>query len=258
MSKLGMNTDTANDVANSIAGMAAGLAFIEQEVRLARAVSLNPINYLLQPGASVLAPASIGIAASASADIANVRQTLDYLVLKLRQEAMQQDQVSNSLLTTDPGWFAQAPTATRPDEIGIFEQEFAALADIAFVGSLVLLGRDLIDAADHWWKNLPSSVKSGMKVALRGGKFIPFVGVGFSAVSLVAEWDNENVWGNWRNGIGLGIDVASAVATVLLVPPLTPVGAVVEAGLLGLGIAWDVMDLAWDTHDEGMWQWPWE
>jgi hypothetical protein len=258
VSKLGMNTETANDVANSIAGMAAGLAFIEQEVRLARAMSMNPINYLLQPGAGVLAPASIGIAASASADIANVRQTLDYLVLKLRQEATQQFQVSNSLLVTDPGWFAQAPTAVRPDEIGIFEQELDALGIVAFWGGLVLLGRDVVDAVDSWVKNLPPDVKTGLKVVLRGGKFIPFVGVGFSAISLVAEWDNENVWGNWRNGIGLGIDVASAVATVLLVPPLTPVGAVVEAGLLGLGIAWDVMDLAWDTHDEGMWQWPWE
>lgn len=258
MSLLGMNTETANDVATSIAGMATGLAFIEQEVRLARVMSLNPINYLLQPGSSVLAPASITIAASASADIANVRQTLDYLVLKLQQEANQQNQVSNSLLVTDPGWFAQAPTATRPDEIGIFEQELDALGLIAFVGGLVLTGRDLIDALVSWCKKLPAPVRTALEVVLRGGKFIPFVGVGFSAISLVAEWDNENVWGNWRNGIGLGIDIASAAAAVLLIPPLTPVGAAVEAGLLGLGIAWDVMDFAWDMHDEGKWQWPWE
>lgn len=256
--KLGMNVDLATQVTQSINGLSSGLGMIEQQVYLARSMSLNPLNFALNPGALILAPASITMAASASADLANVRQTLEYLVLKLSQEATQQAQVSNSLHPTDPGWFAQAPTARKPDEIPIFQQEWNAFLGVVNIGGNVLLARDLVEAADRWWKDIPKPVKTGIDVVLRGGKFIPWVGAGFSAITLVTEWDNDNAWGNWRNGIGLALDAASVVALVTLVPPLTPAGVVIEGALLGVGLAWDVMDIAWDLHDDGVWSWPWE
>jgi|SRR5690554_229554 len=248
--KLGMNVDLANQVAASISGHSSGLGLIEQQLYLARSMSLNPLNFALNPGALILAPASITMAASASADLANVRQTLDYLVLKLSQEATQQAQVSNSLDPTDAGWFAPGPTANRPDAIGVFENEWDAFGIFVNVGNYVLLGKDLLDVAGQaitkWWDNAPKWVTTGADIAMKGGKFLPFVGTAFSVTGVFTDWDDDNVWGNTRNIIGASLDVLSVVT---LIPPLTPAAPVFAAA----GLVWDVVDTVWDVFDDPWW-----
>jgi len=257
--RIGMNTTVASGVVSSISGQAMGLEGIEQEVTAARLTSMNPLAYALSPGSLILAPFSITIAASAAADLANVRASLSYLVQTLSQEISQQQATSNSLSSADPGWFPSrvGPSGTAPDDIGIFERELEIINTIANAGNLILLARDGIEAAKTWLKLHPK-IMDVAEIVLKGGKFIPIAGVLFSAISLAVEWDSENVWGNWRNGIGLALDGASVVAAVMLVPPLTPVGAVLSGVLLGVGIAWDITDILWDKHDEGKWAWPWE
>jgi len=256
--KLGMNTTTADSVAATVASLGVGLEAINEEVRLARLVSLNPLDFMLNPGALILTPASIGIAMSVSADITNASAQLDYLVEKLRQEATQQNQVSNSLVSTDPGWFAPGPTAKKPEDVTAFDEAIDVFGIFSKISDYVGIVGGVFDAVDTWWKNLPPGVTKVVKAVTKVGKFIPFVGIGFSITSTVLDWDNDNVWGNVRNIIGVGLDAASIVAAVTLVPPLTPVGAVIEGTLLGVGLAWDVMDVAWDAHDDGDWKWPWE
>jgi len=243
---LGMNTETANDVASTIAGMATGLASIEQEVRLARMMSLNPVSYLLQPGSTVLSPASIAIAASASVDIANVRQSLDYLVLKLRQESIQQDRVSNSLTPADPGWFAPGPTATRPADLTLLD-EIAPGIEIA---NWILLVEGFVssasDAFDKWWTAMPSWAQGVVSYADNVGKFVPFVGAPIGWVSVGVEWDDDYVWGNTRNIIGASI---GTLELICLIPPLTPAAPIVGA----VGLVWDVFDTVWDLGDDFWW-----
>ena len=258
-SRIGMNTGLAGNVVSSISGQSVGLEGIEQQVTAARLASLNPLSYAMNPGSLILAPWSITIAASAATDLANVRASLEYLVQKLSQEITQQQQTSGSLTSADPGWFSSqnGPTATAPDEIGLFEREIQIIGNAADIGGKILILRDIIEATDKYL-TLNPKLKIGIDIVLKGGKFIPWVGAGFSAIGLVTEWDSKNVWGNWRNGIGLAFDVASIAAIPLLVPPLTPAGAVIEGVLVFGGIAWDVMDVAWDAHDDGFWTWPWE
>jgi hypothetical protein len=101
---LGMNPEEARQVAASVRSLAGGLQNIENQVWKARAMSLNPWNYVLDPGSLILAPFSIAIAASASADIAAARTSLEFLLSKLGLEATQQENVSNSLSYADPAW----------------------------------------------------------------------------------------------------------------------------------------------------------
>jgi hypothetical protein len=246
MSRLGMNTELANEVAGTVSGLASGLALIEQEVRLARAVSINPLTYMLNPGAMILAPASIGLAASVNVDIANVRQTLEYLVLKLRQEAVQQDQVSNSLTPADPGWFAPGPTARRPEDLTLLD-EFAPGIDIAnwilFVEGFISTAGDVFD---KWWTSMPPWAQNVVKYADNVGKWVPFVGAPIGWVSVAAEWDDDYVWGNTRNIIGASIGTLELIA---LIPPLTPAAPIVGA----VGLVWDVFDTVWDLGDDFWW-----
>ena len=256
--KLGMNTSIAESVATTVSSLGTGLDAIDQEVRLARLMSLNPLNYMLNPGALVLTPVSIGIAMSASADITNARAQLEYLVEKLRQEATQQFQVSNSLVSTDPGWFAPGPNAQKPKDVGPFDEAIDLFGPFAKISDIVGIIGGAFEAVDLWWKGLPPGVTKVIKTVTKVGKFIPFVGIAFSLGSTILDWDNDNVWGNVRNIIGVGLDAASIVAAVTLIPPLTPAGVVIEGALLGVGLAWDVMDFAWDAHDDGDWKFPWE
>lgn len=246
MSKLGMNTELANEVAGSVSGLASGLALIEQEVRLARAVSINPLTYMLNPGAMILAPASIGIAASVNVDIANVRQTLEYLVLKLRQEAVQQDQVSNSLTPSDPGWFAPGPTARRPEDLTLLD-EFAPFIDVA---NWILLVEGFIsnagEAFGRWWTAMPPWAQNVVKYSDNFGKLVPFAGAPIGWISVATEWDDDNAWGNTRNIIGASIGTAELIC---LIPPLTPAAPIVGA----VGLAWDVFDTVWDLGDDFWW-----
>lgn len=244
--KLGMNTELAVEVANSVAGLSTGLASVEDQLRLARLMSLNPLNYLLNPGASILAPASITIAASAAADIANARNMLDYLVLKLRQEAVQQNQVSNSLTPLDPGWFAQAPTAQRPEEIDLLDM-FDPFRQVL---TWTVRIRNLVDAGlqglSKWWSKAPDWLKTGAKISGKAGKFVPFVGAPLGWVNVAADWDDDNAWGNTRNIIGATLGTAEVIC---LIPPLTPAAPIVA----GVGLAWDVFDTVWDIGDEFWW-----
>ena len=246
MAMLGMNTGLAFGVADTVAGLSTGLATIEQEVRLARLISLNPLNYMLNPGAGILAPVSIGVAASASVDIANVRQTLEYLVLKLRQEAQQQNDVSNSLTPADPGWFAPGPTAKRPEDFDLLD-ELAPGIDIA---SWILLAEGIVsttlEALDKWWAGVPDWVKKSAKFADNAGKLIPFVGAPVGWISVATEWDDDYVWGNVRNIIGASLGTAELIC---LIPPLTPAAPIVGA----VGLVWDVFDTVWDLGDEFWW-----
>lgn len=246
MSRLGMNTELATEVAGVVSGLSAGLESVDAQVRLARVVSANPLSYMLNPGAMILAPASIGLAASVSVDIANVRQTLDYLVLKLRQEALQQEQVSNSLDRTDPGWFAQAPTAQRPEDLTLLD-EFAPFLDVAnWVLYLEGIVGNAGEAFDRWWTSMPPWARGVVSYADNVGKWVPFVGAPIGWVSVVAEWDDDNVWGNTRNIIGASI---GTLEVICLIPPLTPAAPVVGA----VGLVWDTVDLVWDLGDEFWW-----
>lgn len=256
--KLGMDTELAIEVVRSVQGYADALGYIEDEVRLARVMSLNPLNFALNPGAMVLAPSSIIMAASVSADLTNVRNTLDYLRLKLAQEALQQSQVSNSLLTTDPGWFAQVPNAEKPEEVSIFDEALEGLGIVATVIEKAGLFVNILKTIDHWWDALPPGWKSVIKVVERGGKFVPILGFVASLASTILEWDPDNVWGNTRNVIGTVLEAGEVVAAFALIPPLTPAGAILEGVLTTANVAWNVMDIAWDLHDEDVWNWPWE
>jgi hypothetical protein len=246
LSKLGMNTELAFEVAGTVSGLASGLAAVEQEVRLARTISLNPLPYMLSPGAVIFAPASIGLAASVSVDLANVRQTLDYLVQKLHQEAFQQNQVSHSLTPADAGWFAPGPTARRPEDLTLLD-EFAPFVDIAswatFVEGFVSTAGDIFD---KWWKDMPPWARHVVGYADNVGKWVPFVGAPIGWASVATEWDDDYVWGNTRNIIGASI---GTIELICLIPPLTPAAPIVGA----VGLVWDVFDTVWDLGDDFWW-----
>lgn len=245
--RFGMNTSVARDAMNSISGLSGGLAHLEAEIGLAESMSLNPLNFALNPGALILAPTSIAIAESAKNDLANVQQTLQYLMLRLSQEIAQQEQVSNSLFTTDPGWFAAAPTAKRPDEIEMKDTAYAIFIKIT---NYVLLAQDAIrtafEAAEKWWKHAPAWVKVGADIGKRAGKFIPFAGLAFSTAAIFTDWDDDYVWGNTRNIVAASLD---ALTIISLIPPLTVATPVIEV----ISLAWDAMDTIWDLGDENNW-----
>jgi hypothetical protein len=101
---LGMNPDEVRTTLNRVRALAGGLQTIENKVWKARAMSLNPWNYALDPGSLILAPYSIVVAASASGDIASVRNSLAFLLGKLDHEITQQVLVSQTLSSKDYGW----------------------------------------------------------------------------------------------------------------------------------------------------------
>ena len=55
------------------------------------------------------------------------------------------------------------------------------------------------------YRNAPPWAQDIARWSGRGGKFVPGVGVIAAGVSLAIEWDPDNVWGNWRNGISFGL-----------------------------------------------------
>jgi hypothetical protein len=111
---LGMNATLAEGVVAALSGQAGSLGYIEAQVNLARVQSLNPASFGILPGLLVINPASLHLAASASADLANARAMVEYLVTVLSQEVAQQRGVSDSLTPADAGWFVRGPSAVRP------------------------------------------------------------------------------------------------------------------------------------------------
>lgn len=83
---------------------------------------------------------------------------------------------------------------------------------------------------------------------LRGGRFLPGLGLIASLGSTLLEWDNNNVWGNVRNVIGAGIG-----AVVLVAPALGLPGTATAAVAATVGIAWNGMDLVWDVGETYVW-----
>jgi len=253
---IGMDPTAAQNAAINVSSLSAGLALVENQVRLARLMSLNPLNYVLDPGALIIAPQSIQTAAEASADIASVRQTLEYLTTLLGQEAAQQLQVSNSLRTTDPGWFAQPPTATKPDDIDPWEQEWSLWQDVTTWANYAGTAWGLVESAwkgieagaKKWLDDIPPWVTKGADIFSKAGKFVPWGGAVFGVSAIFTEWDNDNPWGNTRNIIGGVLGVAEVVC---LIPPLTPAAPVVAA----VGLVWDVFDTGWDWFGDGDTPW---
>lgn len=246
MPRLGMNVDLGTEVADSVAGLSAAISVIEQEVRLARLVSLNPLGFGLVPGMPVLNPGSIVLAGQVNVDLANARQMLDHLAEVLRQEARQQWQVSNTLTPADPGWFAPGPTAKRPEDVTLLD-EFMPAIDIAnwilyLEGYIGTAG----DVFEKWWKDMPPWAKGIVKYGDNVGKWVPFVGAPIGWVSVYTEWDDDYVWGNTRNIIGASIGTAELIC---LIPPLTPAAPIVGA----VGLLWDTVDLVWDLGDDFWW-----
>ncbi|MFB2557062.1 RHS repeat-associated core domain-containing protein [Herbiconiux liangxiaofengii] len=130
------------------------------------------------------------------------------------------------------------------------------LRDAAIVGfnSLVELGKI--------WATAPRSIKNFATSVSRLGKFIPVAGAVFAGVNMGLEWDDQNTWGNTRNGIGFGIasvEVGSGLLTPLVLAPSPALatigvgaGAVASASSIA-GIAWDSLDLVWDWGEEYAW-----
>lgn len=245
---LGMNTDKARDVSSSVAGYAEALSFVETQLDMARLASLNPINFF-SPGALILSPVSITVAASAAADLANARATLAYLATRLAQEATQQDQVSNSLLVTDPGWFAQAPNAKKPTVITLGDQLWDDFGSLINISSYILMiegaFETVSDIFEKWWKEA-SWAQDVIKWGTSLGKWVPYVGMPIAWIGVATDWDEDYVWGNTRNVIGAVIATAEVVT---LIPPLTPASPVIGA----VGLVWDIFDTVWDLGDEFWW-----
>ena len=248
--RIGMNTATAHSVVNSVGGYSMALSAVQFEIQMARAMSMNPVSYSIDPGALLLSPISIVMAESAATDLANVKASLDYLMTKLSQEIMQQEDVSYSLTESDCGWYAQPPTVKKPNEQQMFGVDWNALAPLVDIGNKISFIHDWIELGEKTL-NLPKPVMTALKWVVKGGKFIPFAGVAFSGAAIFTEWDDDNVWGNTRNFIGFGIDAVSVAIAPLLIPPATIAGAPAEVVVLGIGIAWDAFDMIWDASDEG-------
>jgi len=247
--KLGMNPTTARNVSVTLSNLSNLLESVENEVKIARVMSLNPLENILT-GGLMLNPASIGLALSASTDLANARTKLEYFALLLTQEAVQQEQVSNSLTPLDPGWYAPAPTAKKPDDISIgdeFWDEFGTFANIYnYLGIVEGAFETLGDIWTKAWNDAPPWAKDVIKWGDNLGKWVPFVGMPIAWGGVVADWDEDYVWGNTRNIIGASI---ATIEVICLIPPLTPAAPVVGA----VGLVWDIFDTVWDLGDEFWW-----
>jgi RHS repeat-associated protein len=105
------------------------------------------------------------------------------------------------------------------------------------------------------WKKVPREAQDLLRMSSRVGKFIPGLGLAFSAASFVMEFDEGNQWGNWRNGISVGIsvvEVGTAACTAYI--PGAQVGCGVGFAVSAtVGAAWDTMDFFWDFGEEYMW-----
>lgn len=248
--RMGMNTSTAHAVVSAVGNYSGAISAVQMEIQIARAMSMNPIAYALDPGAMLLAPVSITMAEAAATDLANVKASLDYLATKLSQEIMQQEDVSYSLLKSDCGWYAQPPTVKKPDVVQMFGVPWDILAPFVDIGNKISAAHDWLEMIEKLF-NLPPGAKTALKWVLKAGKFIPFAGVVFSGATIFTEWDDDNAWGNTRNFISFGLDAATIAIAPLLIPPATIAGAPAEVVVLGIGIAWDAFDSIWDASDDG-------
>jgi hypothetical protein len=247
---IGMNTDEATGVLHSLDSLSGSIDAIQARLAEIRMMSLNPGSFFVDPGSLVLAPASIIGALSIATELTNAKNNLKFLVTLLGQEIEQQTETSQSLTPQDKGWDAKAPTATAPGEVSLWDEGWEGFSDLISVANpLATLTSDVSDAfkaAEKVWKDTPPWVKTGAKLAERGGKIIPVVGAVVGTVSVFTDWDPDYVWGNTRNIVGASLNVAEVIC---LIPPLEPAELVV----VPLADLWNTMDAVWDLGDDLNW-----
>jgi hypothetical protein len=212
------------------------------------AVSQNPLGYMLSPGASILAPMSIGLIVSANTDLTLARASARELVQKLLAEATAQEFVSNA---TDASYILgvawRTPDAQRVPEVspwdflaGVTSPMRGALDSVLQVegyidfalNTIKRYGPDAWRRIQGWWDTLPGWT-SHVKTL---GRTLPWVGIGVTLIDLGTELTKPepNPWMVVRYSGSLIADGVSFVPG--------PVGWVAA----GVGIVWD---LGWD-HGE--------
>ncbi len=248
--KLGMNVSSVEGELASLRSEAEMLRQAERMLHAARLMSANPLSYALNPGAAIIAPWSTFTAAQAQADLANAMEAIEYLVVRLSQEAAQQRASSDA---SDASYLHGAiipVTAQRPtgdsNPLAILAGDVLSLYDIITVPFFAVREIGMIfDKAPPWMKSV---AKYSTKYLLKLGNLVPGLGAVTGVASTALEWEENaaegNHWGNVRNTIGASLAVAE-VATI----PAPPVAAVIAT----VGLAWDVFDLVWDIGEDFIW-----
>lgn len=248
--KLGMNVSSVEAELAALRAEAEMLGNAERSLHLARLTSANPLSYALTPGAAIIAPWSAVAAAQAQADLANARQAIDYLLLKLGQEAAQQRGVSDSSDASFRDGLVIPVTARKPagdsNVLGILAGDAFMLYDLVTVPFFAIREIGMIfDKAPPWMKTV---AKYSTKYLLKLGNLVPGLGAATGVASTALEWEDNaaegNHWGNTRNAIGATLALAE-VATI----PAPPVAAVIAT----VGLVWDVFDLVWDIGEDFIW-----
>jgi hypothetical protein len=248
---IGMDTEEAAGVLHSVGSLSGNIDSIQERLAEIRMMSLNPSSAFVDPASLILAPESIIASLAIANELTNAKNNIGYLLTLLGQEIEQQKETSQSLTPQDKGWDAKAPTATAPGEVSLWDEAWEGISDLVSVANpLATLTSDVSDAfkaAVKIWQDAPPWVKTGAKLAERGGKVVPVLGAVVGTVSVFTDWDPNYVWGNTRNIVGASLNI---VEVVCLIPPLDPAEIVVAP----LADLWNSMDAVWDIGDDMNWK----